>query len=233
MNLPDLITRPVFLFDLFHTLSTIRHARVEGPETHELLGVSREVYVAALFGDSDLRLRGTLRDHVEIVADIARAAGSTVPAGRYPQIAQARAGRFAESLRRVAPHVLETLDALRTAGKRLALISNADVLEAAGWPDSPLAARFDHAIFSCDVGLVKPEPAIYALALERLGARPEDAVFVGDGGSNEFAGARAAGVPTICTTEFIRDIWPERVAARVAEADCSIARITELAGDGG
>lgn len=97
VTLPDLITRPVFLFDLFHTLSTIRHAKVEGPETHELLGVSREVYVAALFGDSDLRLRGTLRDHVEIVADIARAAGSTVPAGRYPQIAQARAGRFAES----------------------------------------------------------------------------------------------------------------------------------------
>lgn len=76
--------------------------------------------------------------------------------------------------------------------------------------------------------MVKPERGIYELCLDRLGTVADDALFVGDGGSNEFAGARAVQLPTVCTTEFIRDIWPERVQSRVAEADYSIDTLNEL-----
>jgi len=39
---------------------------------------------------------------------------------------------------------------------------------------------FDHIIASCDVKLVKPDPAIYQLALERAGYEPQESVFIDD-----------------------------------------------------
>jgi len=92
----------------------------------------------------------------------------------------------------VAP-TLEVLDALRADGHRLALISNATSDTAEAWPGSPLAARFDAVVFSCDVGLAKP-PAIYRAAADRLGADPATCVFVGDGADGELPGAAAVGM---------------------------------------
>ncbi len=224
----QLMTRPVIIFDLFHTLSTIKHAGIAGPDTHELLQISREQYLTALFGDAEQRLKGTLSDPVAIVRDIAESAGSPVAPTEYAWIAERRAHRFAESLSRAAPSTLAALDCLRARGKRLALISNADAMEGAGWSASPLSARFEVAIFSFQVGHMKPERAIYERCLSELRVDPEACVYVGDGGSDEFDGARSAGIPSICTTEFTRDIWPERIASRAARADLSIDSLSEL-----
>jgi epoxide hydrolase-like predicted phosphatase len=48
---------------------------------------------------------------------------------------------------------------------------------------------FDAMIISAEVHLVKPDPRIYHLALEQLGARPQEAVFIDDWAPN-VAGAR-------------------------------------------
>lgn len=37
------------------------------------------------------------------------------------------------------------------------------------WNTCPLAAWFSSPVFSCEVGLIKPDPAIYRLACRRLG----------------------------------------------------------------
>ncbi|MDE0965358.1 MAG: HAD-IA family hydrolase [Candidatus Latescibacteria bacterium] len=51
--------------------------------------------------------------------------------------------------------------------------------------------------FFCDVGFMKPEPAIYHLACEHLQVSPTETLFVGDGGSDEFQGAAAVGMQPI------------------------------------
>ena len=226
--LRDLIARPYMIFDLFHTLSTLVHAGVGGPNLFELLGVSRERVNDALFVGSEARLTGRISDPAEVIADIARRCGVNPTREQCASAAAQRGRRFAESLRNVSPHILSTLDCLRDAGRRLALISNADVTEASGWEDSPLASRFDVALLSYRVGLAKPDPEIYHLCMRQLGATPDECVFVGDGGSNEFEGARRAGIPSICTTEFTRDIFPKRVDAHSAQADCVVAALFEL-----
>ena len=43
---------------------------------------------------------------------------------------------------------------------------------------------FDHFISSCEIGLRKPNPEIFKLALERIGCRADEAVFLDDIGSN-------------------------------------------------
>jgi HAD superfamily hydrolase (TIGR01549 family) len=64
----------------------------------------------------------------------------------------------------------------------------------------------DALVVSEEVGVSKPDPAIFRVALERLACAPEDAVMVGDSWSADIAGARAAG---------IRAVWfnPRRVPA--------------------
>jgi len=62
---------------------------------------------------------------------------------------------------------------------------------------------FEAMIISAEVGVAKPDPAIYRLALEKLGAKPEESVFVDDVLVNVEA-ARSIGMNTI---QFIQ---PER-----------------------
>lgn len=58
------------------------------------------------------------------------------------------------------------------------------------------ADAFDEMVISAEVGLVKPDPSIYLLALERLGVLPEAAVFIDDFSRN-VEGARAVGLHAI------------------------------------
>jgi len=80
----------------------------------------------------------------------------------------------------VYPDVHGCLELLQGLGYRLGLISNAlpslrQVLE-----DIGLARHFDSIVVSALVGVRKPDEDIYRLALEDLGASPEEAVFVDD-----------------------------------------------------
>ncbi|HYO54827.1 HAD family phosphatase [Archangium sp.] len=64
---------------------------------------------------------------------------------------------------------------------KLVLLSNTNVLHATFLRSKlPVLERFDHLVLSCEVGHVKPEPAIYKEALERAGCAPQEAAFFDD-----------------------------------------------------
>jgi putative hydrolase of the HAD superfamily len=83
--------------------------------------------------------------------------------------------------------------ALAGAGLRLAVVSNWDV----GLQDQlarlGLTAIIGEVVTSAEAGAPKPDPAVFRLALSRLGVTPGRAVHVGDAPADE-EGARAAGV---------------------------------------
>lgn len=85
---------------------------------------------------------------------------------------------------------------LKADGYQVALLSNAPpglvkrIEEGYGVTDA-----FDVLVCSGDVGMKKPDPAIYRLTLERLGVEPEQALFVDDFVSN-LEGAAALGIHT-------------------------------------
>jgi putative hydrolase of the HAD superfamily len=66
----------------------------------------------------------------------------------------------------------------RDAGVRTALLSNSWGLD--GYPVEELRAHFDTLVISGEVGLRKPDPAIYRLAAERLELSPSACAFVDD-----------------------------------------------------
>ena len=65
------------------------------------------------------------------------------------------------------------------------------------WDETPFAGAFDELVFSCDVGISKPDPRIYEIACERLGVEPAECLFVGDGANDELPGAERAGMTAL------------------------------------
>jgi putative hydrolase of the HAD superfamily len=88
--------------------------------------------------------------------------------------------------------------------RKVCLISNAWSGLRAFVTREKLDDVFDAMVISAEVGLIKPDPRIYRLALAKLGARPEESVFIDDVPANVDA-ARSAGMVGI---EFAQ---PEKV----------------------
>ena len=84
---------------------------------------------------------------------------------------------------------------LRAAGASTALLSNSWG-DATDYARSQLRELFDTWVISSEVGLRKPDPAIYELAAERLGVAPATCVFVDDLPGN-LKPARALGMATV------------------------------------
>lgn len=76
---------------------------------------------------------------------------------------------------------------LRGRGLKTALLSNS--WDVTGYPREDFPALFDAVVISGEVGLRKPDPAIYRLAAERLGVQPAECVFVDDLAGNVRAAA--------------------------------------------
>jgi len=101
--------------------------------------------------------------------------------------------------------LMEFIRALRSR-VRVGMITNA-------WSDVrryladefKIADAFDPLIVSAEVGLAKPDPRIYQLALERLGVQPAEAVFVDDFEDN-VAGARWVGMQAVHFTSATQAI---------------------------
>ena len=97
----------------------------------------------------------------------------------------------------IYPEVESTLAALRDAGARLCVVSNWDSRLPALLGRLGLLDAFDEVVVSHLEGVEKPDPALFRIALERLGSAAGHALHVGDRADLDLAGARAAGIAGI------------------------------------
>ena len=98
----------------------------------------------------------------------------------------------------IDPAAMPVLAQLKQDKKTVGLVSNFDhaphvrrLLSENRW-----AHMFDTIIISSEVGVQKPDPAIFALALQNAGIAPVDAIYVGDT-HDDVTGAIAAGIQPI------------------------------------
>ncbi len=125
---------------------------------------------------------------------------------------------------RLYPDAHATVDALRTAGVKLALVTNgASDIQRAKIERFELAHRFHHIQIEGEFGQGKPEPAVYHHALERLGCAACDAWMVGDNYEWEVEAPQKLGLCGIWYDPFDAGIpahataQPTRVIKRLAE----------------
>jgi 2-haloacid dehalogenase len=104
------------------------------------------------------------------------------------------ATRFNDSIPGPVPGSLELVERLDAAGVPLFAITNFGHDFWEGFrPTQPIFDRFRDIIVSGTEKLVKPDPAIYRLAIERFGIDPAGALFVDDVAAN-VAGAESVGI---------------------------------------
>src|SRR5437764_2738876 len=128
-------------------------------------------------------------------------------------------GRFLEAehaawdpARRLAAHTPALLESLRKRGLKLGLVSNAFD---PGWllhrdlEQMGLTKRLDFSVFSSEVGVRKPHPAIFERALEALEVDPDSALFVGDRLYEDVRGAGELGMTTVQALWFRADEHPD------------------------
>lgn len=94
---------------------------------------------------------------------------------------------------RVVPEMVDLVAKVRAAGVRTALVTNSFGIP---YPREDWPRLFDATVVSHEVGLRKPDPAIYELALKRLGVAADAVVFVDDMQPNIEAAA-AMGMATV------------------------------------
>lgn len=110
------------------------------------------------------------------------------------------------------------LSRLVTMGYRLAVASNSvrDSVDTM-MRLSALEPYLEFSLCNADVTQAKPDPAIYLLALDRLGL-PADEVLVVEDNENGIAAARAAGVH-LMPVETVADVTLDAVLAAIAAAE--------------
>ena len=95
------------------------------------------------------------------------------------------------------PDAIPTLEALRARGHRVGLITVCSTDVAELWESTAFAGLFDATVFSCKVGISKPDPRIYEICCERLDVPPDECLFVGDGANDELPGAERVGMTAV------------------------------------
>lgn len=97
----------------------------------------------------------------------------------------------------VPTDVVPSLERLRAAGLRLAVVSNANGTLHAHLGRLGLSRFFEAILDSQVEGVEKPDPRIFERALERCGVRAESTAHVGDLYHVDVVGARSAGLKAV------------------------------------
>jgi putative hydrolase of the HAD superfamily len=182
------------IFDLWQTLVPwdVEESRRFSDQVAATAGVDPERYWEAWLSAHHLpnRNTGPMTEHLQaLFAEL----------GVEPDLEEVLAMRRERAKRTLIPRpdALPTLEELRRRGHLLGMISVCTEDVSQVWPETPLGREFDAAVFSCDVGVSKPDPLIYEIACERLEVEPRECLFVGDGANDELPGAERAGMTSV------------------------------------
>ncbi|MFW5829852.1 MAG: HAD family hydrolase [Planctomycetota bacterium] len=120
--------------------------------------------------------------------------------------------RYGWSLCRLCPGARELLAHLRADGWRIGCVTNGAVnYQMRKLSSSGLVEYFDSVVIAEEVGVRKPDPQIFQVALNRIGSTAAETLFVGDNPLADIQGARAAGMRTIWIPSH--HPWPQETCA--------------------
>ena len=174
------------------------------------LGISEDAFQKYASRLTDLWETGHFNSYQDFLLALCRAAGHTPSESSVAGLVQERSKDRTRLFSNVEPEIVEMARQLRTRGFGLGVITNAGDLDVEAWPSSQLAPLFDAFIPSFRVRMLKPDPGIYEHGLEALGMSADEAIFVGDGGSNELSAAAGVGLRPFWATWFL-DRWPHGI----------------------
>lgn len=214
------------VFDLFITLTDFEAERRRPQCMEELanaLGVEPAAFASLMRTTFTERATGKLGDARATLSELASRLDGYPPTDQLDRVV---ALRYEQTRQSVVPRagVLDVLSELRGAGYVIGILTDCTAEIPELWPSLPYAAVVETVTFSCEIGSRKPQPAGYADIAQKLGAAPEECLYVGDGSSGELTGATAAGMTAVLVetpfgTDFRFDAeeWTGRSIAELSD----------------
>lgn len=185
------------IFDLFGTLvcqATWAEQNNVLRQMASVLSVPPEDFIKQWIDTSGARIKGEFSDGQANIKYICQQLGVPSENNQIEFANQLRIDLVKRHLFNPKKDAIEVLSYLKSNSYKTGIISDCSSVVSVIWPDAPLATLIDVAIFSCLVGMQKPDPRIYRLAIEQLTVEPENCLYIGDGNSQELTGAAAVGM---------------------------------------
>lgn len=184
------------IFDLFGTLVDIpplQEYKVVLSEMAGTLVVSCEDFENLWVDTINERFTGVFKSPRANIEYICQKLGSSPNDENIESAARIR-WDYTQRLLTPRTDAIETIKKLRAEGRKIGLLSDCSAEVPQLWKETAFASLIDTSVFSCSVGLKKPNPRIYQIACDRLGVSPQQCLYVGDGSHQELRGASQAGM---------------------------------------
>ena len=192
------------IFDMYETLITLFNCEVyKGAEIASDMNIPEKTFREIWDPSEDDRTLGN-RSFEDVIEEILKA-NHIYEQELYEKIVRKRHEFSYEVFKHIHPDIIPMLKALKDKGIKTALISNCYYEEREAIKSSELYPLFDTVCMSCEVKIKKPDDKIFMLCAERLGVRPEECLYVGDGGSHELDAARANGMRPLQAVWYLKD----------------------------
>ncbi|HSI21250.1 MAG TPA: HAD family hydrolase [Verrucomicrobiae bacterium] len=172
-------------------------------QAQEFSIVARNIDVAC---DEETDRTGIQFGPADRLRKIAEAMGCSVSEEAIEDAAQAAQTLFVELLPLWnEPELLNSLLRIKEKGIRLAIVSNTGFLDGVNmrlaFETMGLMPHISTAIFSNEVGVAKPDPAIFRALVDQSGVHPANILHIGDNPLADYGGATRAGLQAVLLTE--------------------------------
>ncbi|MBP3685337.1 MAG: HAD family hydrolase [Oscillospiraceae bacterium] len=209
------------IFDMYETLVTqFSSPLYYGTQIAGDLGLTPEEFLPGWRATEEARATGKMT--FEEAIELQLRSHGIFSGELFQQVVQKRLSIQSDCFSRLHPEILPMLSALKDRDLKIGLISNCFSEEAVLIRESPLFPYFDAPCLSYEVGIRKPDPAIFQYCLEQLRIPAENCLYVGDGERQELEAARAAGMRPIQAVWYRREEFGSHMAAirpEISQAD--------------
>ena len=189
------------IFDMFETLITLFVGRIYFSEDIATdLGLPVEDFRREWHKTENFRSTG--KYSIEEALAVTLKNMSAYSEEKVLLVAKKRRESLADTFSAMPQASLQLLQALHEKGIKIGLITNTFSDEYEMIKASKLFPFFDSAMISYEQGILKPDPAIYKASMSALNVKPEECLYVGDGGSRELFAAREIGMKALQCTWF-------------------------------
>ncbi|MBQ8815394.1 MAG: HAD-IA family hydrolase [Lachnospiraceae bacterium] len=217
------------IFDMFETLIT----HFESPlymakQISEDMGITEQKFREIWDKTDDDRTLG--QKTLEEVIEKSLRVNNCYTDELFEKIVGKRKQSKIECFRHLHSQIIPMFMTLKELNIKIGLITNCYFEESDVIKESEMFRYFDSVCMSCELGIKKPDVEIFQRCLKELAVRPEECLYVGDGGSFELETARSLGMHPLQAAWYLKDgvNQPARRKAEFLQAESPMDVISEI-----
>lgn len=217
------------IFDMFETLVTLFTGSVYmGREIAAEIGLPEPKFREIWDTTDEARTLGkrTLESVIEEVLTVNDCYSEEL----FERIITKRKRMIRESFEHIHPEIIPLFQWFKEKNIKIGLITNCFFEERDSIKDSVFFEYFDVMCMSCELGVKKPDTAIFEKCMKDLGLEAAECLYIGDGGSLELETAQAVGMHPLQAAWYLKDgtRQPVKRKAEFSQAESPLDVIAEI-----